>query len=684
LSYAEWRQVVEQELDGAPFERLVSRAADGLPVEPLYTRESSPLARAADPAGFAGAWPHARGARVEARGWVRVAAYDDGEPDRIGAAIREDLANGIGGVRLRASIATSLGELREILAPLPLDSVLVRLDAGADALPAAAMLLAHARERGVADDRLRVHLGADPLGALARDGELPGPLATCEEEMARLALHCDESLPGARAVTVSLLPYHLAGAGADQEIAFALATAVHALRVLERAGLAPQRAARTIVFEMAVGRDVFTGIAKLRAMRLVLAKLLRASGVEDSPAAWIHAFTSPRTLAERDPRVNVLRGTTQALAAVCAGADALTVHPFDTLGGRDALGRRIARNTQAILDEEAHLARTVDPAGGSYHAEARTEQLARAAWKLFRAIEREGGMARALLSGFVRDEVDRVAERRRERMATRRDPITGVSEYPDTAARPDDEGVHRESGVTPGKRATAGPRDRERADAHPAPSRRTDPRSGEPGSSSREAGDLERLVRAFHQGASRDAVIRALDRPEGEERIEPFPVRRDAAPFERLRDLADESAREGHRPRVFLASLGPLAEHKPRADFARNVFLAGGFEVVAGEGTGDDDPQDAARTLTAVLVESDAGFACLCGSDERYATHAEAAARALASTTARLLLAGSPSDRLRDAGVELFVHRGADVVHLLGTLLDPAGARDADPARTER
>ncbi|CAM5383467.1 methylmalonyl-CoA mutase OS=Streptomyces antimycoticus OX=68175 GN=SANT12839_085060 PE=3 SV=1 [Streptomyces antimycoticus] len=150
-----------------------------------------------------------------------------------------------------------------------------------------------------------------------------------------------------------------------------------------------------------------------------------------------HAVTSPVMMTRRDPWVNMLRTTVATLAAGVGGADAVTVLPFDSaIGLPDDFARRIARNTSTILLEESHLARVIDPAGGSWYVEKLTDDVARAAWAWFQEIERAGGMAAALASGLVRDRLAETWARRGRDLARRKEPITGVSEFPNLAERP--------------------------------------------------------------------------------------------------------------------------------------------------------------------------------------------------------------------------------------------------------
>ena len=238
------------------------------------------------------------------------------------------------------------------------------------------------------------------------------------------------------------LPYHEAGGSAAQELGASLATGVAYLRLLTGAGLTLQEACAQLEFRYAATADQFLTIAKLRAARRLWARVAEASGDVDAGAQRQHAVTSPVMMARRDPWVNMLRTTVACLSAGAGGADAVTVLPFDhSLGLPDAFARRIARNTSTILLEESHLARVIDPAGGSYYVERLTDELAHAAWDFFQEIERAGGQAAALRSGMLGERLAATWAERGRKLAKRREPITGVSEFPNLAEKP----VERES-----------------------------------------------------------------------------------------------------------------------------------------------------------------------------------------------------------------------------------------------
>ena len=243
---------------------------------------------------------------------------------------------------------------------------------------------------------------------------------------------------GVRALVVDGTVLHDEGASDAQELGWVIATGVSYLRLLAEEGFTVEESARLIEFRLAATDEQFPTIAKFRAARRLWARVLEASGVEPTGVEAggagemsIHAVTSRAMTSRRDPWVNILRGTVAAFAAGVAGADALTVVPFDEpIGLPDALGRRIARNTSAVLIEESHIAAVSDPAGGSYAVEKLTDDLAVAGWAELGRIEAAGGALADEARAGVEERVRVVAAARDAQVADRSRPITGVSEFP--------------------------------------------------------------------------------------------------------------------------------------------------------------------------------------------------------------------------------------------------------------
>ncbi|MEU3015796.1 methylmalonyl-CoA mutase subunit beta [Nocardiopsis sp. NPDC007018] len=434
--------VAEERLADAPESVLATHGYDGFDIAPLYTADPP----AADP-GYPGLAPFTRGYRPGggvAGGWDIRARHTDTDPAELRRRAHNDLMNGAGSLWVAVGPDSApegappggvpLSRLGEALADVYLDLAPVVVSApGPHALDAATALLRAHTDADVPDGRVISHLGLDPISAAALAGELPDVA-----EPARFAAEHAARYPELGLFVADGTLVHDAGGSEAQEIGFAVAAATAYLRALTGAGLDLADAARRIEFRLAANADQFSVIAKLRAVRAMWNQVLEACGVPaDRRGMSLHATTSDAMLTRRDPHVNMLRTTVACFAAGVGGADAVTVAPFDSaVGLPDDFARRIARNTQSLLIEESHLARVIDPAGGSFYVESLTRALYGAGWAFFQELERAGGAADAVAHGALRTAVDRTWERRRHDLARRTAPLTGVSEFPDPNERP--------------------------------------------------------------------------------------------------------------------------------------------------------------------------------------------------------------------------------------------------------
>jgi methylmalonyl-CoA mutase len=687
VSYDAWRAEVERALKGGDFQKkLVTRTVEGIDVEPLYTEASWPGQR--DPGGFAGAPPYRRGPEAQGRygeRWDMRPRYDNPDPSALKREIAADLARGarslwlafdadVRGGRAGAQVphdgGTGVGcasaqQLAVLLDDVLLDAVTVSLDAGANALAVAACFANVVSHRGLTLDRTPAWFNADPLSALARDGRLPFSIDSARAQLVALAEFTARNAAGSRAVTVSVVPYHDAGAHAAQELAFALATGVTYLRWLTDAGLDLRSACSQIAFSVAVGSDFYMELAKLRALRQCWATVIAAcGGGAEEQRCTIHATTSTRTKTQRDPWVNMLRETSEAFAAAIGGADIVTTAGFDRLlGVSDGFARRIAGNTQVILDEEAHVTRVADPGGGAWYIEALTDRLAQQGWQGLQAIEATGGMQNALCSGAIAKQIADVARERAALIAKRKQPITGISEY----ANVGEERVARTApdwaALSAARAAALAVTAKDEAIAKPLVQARTAGR-----------GVVEAAIAVAGQGANLGQLSCALASPGEAPAIEPLGLRRAAAPYEQLRDACDAYAAQhgGQPPRVFSCNIGPIPQHKARAQFAGGFFNAGGLSMI------DNDGFATKEAAAEAYGASGAALCVICGSDDAYAEWVEALAPLLrARGCKRLVLAGRPAAdaeaRYRAAGVTDFIFMGCDAVQTLRALLTEIG-----------
>ena len=588
----QWVALASRVLKGRPFETLTARTADGLTVQPLYARARNSV-------------------RIAARAgrWQVMARIDHPDPAAANKQALEDLEGGANGLVLVG--AGSVGAQGHGLMPDTIARVLdgVVLDAGiavefdlspqTKELPLA--LAALVKERGIAPSSLDVRFGFDPVGASVHNGGFPLPWAQFAPLAAKLAADlATQGFKRALMVADGRL-VHGAGGTEAQELAYVIAVAVAYLRALEAHGVALDDARRMIFFRLAADADQFLTIAKSRALRALWARVEESCGLVPAPA-FVAAETAWRMMTRNDPQVNILRKTIATFAAAVGGADAITVLPFSSaLGLPDAFARRVARNTQLVLIEEAGVARVADPTAGTGWSEQLTGDLCAATWTLFQEIERAGGAAAALEQGVIQRKVASARAERERAVAMRKDTLVGANEFPDLA---------------------------------------------------------EALVAVLDVApASVPPMPVAVP-------ITPLTQIRLAEPYEALRDTSNRMlATTGARPKVFLANLGASADFTERATFATNFFAAGGIQAISNDGFANRDILVAAFKASgarlACLCAADDDYAREVADTARILKAAGVRSLYLIGQP------GEREAEWRADGIDTFIHIGCDALAIL-------------------
>ncbi|MBD8505213.1 methylmalonyl-CoA mutase [Hoyosella sp. G463] len=432
------------EFGATPDDHLVTETLDGLGIRPLYTSAdelpepplpgSHPFVRGAD--------PH----RDTIRGW-HVTCRFDGTGDSVHDDVVGALENGASALWLVIGRgAITVDSLARVLDGVYLDLAPVMLDAGSEVATAANAVLSLLDERG-RDERFdrataRISLGAAPLTtAFARGaGSARESIdMAAAVSLAQAALARSEQI---RAFLVDATVFHDAGASDTQEVGAACAAGIAYVQAMMAAGMPAADALSQVEFRFSVTDDQFQSIAKLRAARQAWARIAEVLGAPEAGSAPQHAVTSAAMLTQRDPWVNMLRGTVAAFGAGVGGADFVTVLPFDaalppgSMGISEAFAQRIARNTQLLLLEESNLGRVLDPAAGSWFVESLTATIAAAAWEFLQEIERRGGLDAAIVDGWLGEQIATTRGARDQAVAERRWSITGVNEFPDLGEKP--------------------------------------------------------------------------------------------------------------------------------------------------------------------------------------------------------------------------------------------------------
>ena len=608
-SYEEWLAAARESLPDKAFDRLIKRSYEGFEVQPMAHPQD--LADIAHMNTLPGQYPYVRGTRADgyrSQAWLIAQDLGQSDPRRFNQALVHALANGQTAIYVDSKLPLHRVEDLEIaFADIDLTQFPLLIQT---ANPAELYGLLSGCLKDDALQQIHGCLGADPLRTLAQSGDIA---SDAFDQMAAFVQLADAQSPRLETIAVGTDVYHDAGASAVQEMALAMATAVVYLREMGKRGLDVELVAGKIGFFMRIGENFFMEIAKFRAVKMMWAQIAAAfGGGEAAQKIKLHASAASRNKTRHDVYVNMLRATTEAMAGAIGGVDSLQVAPFDAaLGESTEFSRRIARNLQLILQEEVRLIDLIDPAGGAWHIEKLTDQLAKSAWSLFQQIEAQGGLIEALRAGSVQAQIAAVADQRRQDLAEGRTALIGSSRYPNL-----DETLP----------------------------------------------DLQNPPAASGESAAGDD---ARDRI----KVKPLRIERLAVPYEELRRHAEMYRRQrGHQPRIFLANFGHLAACKASANFARELYAPGGFEVI------DGGNYDTVQSALVATIDSQAAAVVICAGDGLDAASVTEYVDALKARQPDLtvLFVGDASNQMK-ADIDDFIDIGVNAYEMNRTLQDKLG-----------
>ncbi len=661
-SYDEWKAAAIEALKGAPFDKLMfTKLVDGLTLKPIYNAEDVP-ADIEQPGQF----PYRRGTRAlgyAEKPWDVAQTVYARCPKGFVKKAKNELEKGSTALTVNLSckngtILRTLNSWKLAFDGIDLCAQPIYFNAACCGLPRLSLLIETCKSQGGDPAKLQGGMLFDPLTMLLTRGKLCGGVGYCGAtkslyQMTKWAIENNTS--DFCTIGVNGVAYTNAGASATDEVAFMLATGTAYLRAMVDMGLDVNDVAPRIRFNAGLGNNLFLEVCKLRALRMLWAEVVRACGGNDEAAKIkLGATTSSWTISKVDPWVNMLRATSQAFSAVLGGVDSLDVSPFDVAVRKpDEFSTRIARNLQLMLAGEFSLDKVVDPAGGSYYVESFTETVAKEAYATFQSIEAEGGMDAAIKAGTVQDRVAAICSKRLEMVDQRRQTVVGCNKYVN---------LEEESLVSDEENCT-----------------------GKSCSTSSDTevevnfviGDINELATATASGATSCTMQTALGSMYmcdcGFSSARTLEMHHLSERFEALLDKAAAvKAATGSRPKVHLANVGPLRQHKLRADFTQDFLRAGGFDTEYA--TGADTPEEIAK----LAAESGCKACVICSTDDSYPEIVPGfvtAVRALVPDM-YILLAGYPVEHIESfkaAGVDNFIHVKANCYETLATLQDKLG-----------
>jgi methylmalonyl-CoA mutase len=453
----DWRALASKERKGKPVEDMVWDTPEGIEVKPLYTAEDLEGLEHLD--SLPGMAPFVRGPRASmyaGRPWTvrQYAGFSTAEESN--AFYRRNLEAGQTGLSVAFDLAThrgydsdhprvvgdvgkagvaidSIADMKILFDDIPLDKISVSMTMNGAALPIMAMYITAAEEQGVAQERLAGTLQNDILKEFMVRNTYIYPPAPSMRIVSDIIAYTSANMPQFNSVSIS--GYHMQEAGATcaQELAYTIADGIEYVRAAIASGLDVDAFAPRLSFFFAIGMNFFMEVAKLRAARLLWSTLMAEKFAPQDPRSLMlrtHCQTSGVSLTAKSPHNNIMRTTTEALAAALGGTQSLHTNSFDeALALPTESSARIARNTQLILQEETGITRVVDPLAGSYYVERLTHDLATEARKLIDEVEDMGGMTSAVETGMPKMRIEEASVRRQARIDRGEETIVGVNKY---------------------------------------------------------------------------------------------------------------------------------------------------------------------------------------------------------------------------------------------------------------
>ena len=437
VSTRQWEEQIQKDLKGADYEKkLVWRTSEGFAVRPYFREEDLKDLPYLDT--VPGQQPYLRGTGTENNWLIRQGFSVKGSLKEVNARVLNALNRGVEsiGFRLDKEKDYSEKDMATLLAGVYLPAVEISFEGVTCKRPQiAGAFLKYLKSEGTDPSQIRARFEFNPLGEAFAGGHNP---SGAELDVLKTIIEDCREYPNIRVTCVRGYDFRNSGSGIVQELAFSMAMGSEYIRLLKEKGMEPSIAARSIHFHTGIGSHYFLEIAKFRAARVFWSRMVKEQsiGEPEDQKIRLHATTNFWNQTAYDMYVNLLRGTTQAMSAAIAGVDSLEVIPFDRVvnEGND-FSDRLARNIQNILKEEAHFDRVTDPAAGSYYVENLTHSILAESEKIYKQLLEKGGFSSETGRLWVMETIRAARERSLKNLASRKETLVGVNQYPDAAAK---------------------------------------------------------------------------------------------------------------------------------------------------------------------------------------------------------------------------------------------------------
>ncbi len=691
-TWDEWVEACNLLLKGKPFDKIMyTKNYEGITFDPIYTRKGTDAILPTD--DYPGMGDFLRGATVNGyvhQPWGIAQACDETLPAENNELLKEEISKGSTVYNIKLDTATLNGvdvkdaekpgdigvnvttveDMKVLLDGLKLDKYPIMIYTANGSKGLLALTIAALKGAGVEVKGLKGVIGGDPIGELVKAGKTPTSLSCLYDEMAETIKYARANTPELRTVFVNSDVYTNGGADAVQEVAYTFATAVEYIREMQKRGLSIEDISKSLYFCFNQGANFFMEIAKLRSLRMIWAAIMEAFGAKlEDRAIVVHGRSARFTKTVVDPYVNMLRNCTQTFSSVVGGVTTYDNPPFDELIRKgDVFSRRIARNLHVMLQEEFGMLSPIDAAGGSWGVETLTKQITEKIWAEFQKIEELGGIIKALEAGYPQAQVAEILAKRFKALEMRSDRAVGVNMYPNMTEEP----LERREEDTPKLK-----KEREAAVAAYVADIDTNYLAGKLAN----VETVEGAIEAFSNGATIGQVAAAGCKAEPVETVEAIAAHHWTERYEALRfDTEDYVKKTGKNVEVFLCNMGPIPQHKARADFSTSFLQVGEFNVHLNDGFQDGEDGDQYEKCLKAFKEGDYDVAVICSTDATYPEIVPKLApmiKAAMKPSATLFLAGAAPKDLepvyKEAGIDDFISVKANCFQTLKMLQKKKG-----------
>lgn len=676
-SYEDWKKEAIKLLKGKEFDRtLFTNTAEGIILEPLYNKND--FDKLKHTSSLPGTFPYIRGTKVEGdiiKPWIVAQSIYAPNSKDFNKILLEDLERGLTAISFKLDAPTLLGydaddssaydisykglsistleDIEISLKDVEVESIPFILNAGENPIPIISLIASYFNKKGYDLSKLSGTIGYDPISFASKEGKLKFSLKTAYDIMASTIEWAKSNNSQIRTILVSTNVYHDAGADSVSELTYSMATAAEYIKEMLDRGFNIEDISKRLSFSVSVGSNFFMEISKLRAIKVLYANLIKSFGGSDEASKiYLHAKTSSFTKTIYDPYVNMLRNASEAFSAAVGVVDSLDVVPFDeAIRPADNFSRRVSRNVQYFLQDEARISSTIDPSGGSWYVETLTENIINSVWENFSSILANNNMSDYVKKGNVKKEILDKYEELFKSTAKRKNVIVGINMYVDvnevklncnfdeniSLERIENLKFQRKS-IKKGKLDNYKLKTKENL-------------------------DINYSIKCIESGVTLGELSKVFFE-NSNYTVPKIKSNRASKRFEDLRDNTKILKKEGRQPKVFLANIGKLAQYKPRADFSRGFFEVAEFDVIDGKGF------LTALEAAEAAIKSKANITVICSTDAIYPNFVPEITRLIKKNSKmRVFVAGrAPSELVeeyKDAGVDSYIYMGANCYNIL-------------------